>query len=84
MLPISETNQPPKSKSGRVKRNCVKFNAMKVDLDCHNFVMEEMQRRETCEHDLTKVCDDEEEDVVESDEGSDSSDDDEEEEEGDL
>ena len=80
MLPVSETNQPPKSKNGIAKRECRKYNAMKVDLDCHNFIMEEMERRETYEYDLTKVCDDEEEesdgeeDVDSSDDESGSSD----------
>ena len=79
MLPVSETNQPPKSKNGIVKSQCGKCEAMKVDLDCHDFVMEEMERRETCEHDLTKVCDQEEESDGEED--VDSGDDEEEEEE---
>ena len=55
---------------------------MKVDLDCHNFIMEEMERRETYEHDLTKVHDEEEESDCEED--VDSSDDEEEEEEEQL
>ena len=47
---------------------------MKVDLDCHNFIMEEMERRETYEYDLTKVCEEvEESDCVDSDESDEDS-----------
>ena len=55
MHPISDDNKLPTSCD---RDFCVANGAMKVDLECHEFVVDEMERREHYEYDPSQVIDD--------------------------
>ena len=67
MIPISETN---KMKSRAVRQEAEKLKAMKIAEESHEFILDEIQRRERLEHDPSRV-------FVAADEDSESDEDDE-------
>ena len=56
MIPISDSNKLP---NGCAKASATRQGAMKLDADSHDFVMEEIFRREALEHIHSDSSDDE-------------------------